>query len=74
MYTTLFELDFPSRKNRYERFIFNLEKRLPEIFCIQAGKVLSDYPDLSLILDKYYTWVAIEGDDHFYILNDCFDT
>ena len=71
MYTILFELDFPSSKYRYERFIINLENRLPEIFCIQAGKSLNDHHELSLILNKHYTLIAKESGDDFYILN-CF--
>jgi hypothetical protein len=69
MYTTIFENNFPSKNYRYNKYISNLEKRLPEIFCIQVGKKLNEYPKLLHILNINYTWVANEDGNNFYILN-----
>lgn len=69
MYTTLFENNFPSQQYRYHQYISNLEKRLPEIFCIQAGKEIIEYPKLLHILNINYSWVAKKDGNNFYILN-----
>ena len=69
-FTTLFENEFPSKDKQYRLYIKQLNSRLPDLFCVQVGKNLNDYPELRDIIQNKYVFIERNKGDTFYLKNN----